>query len=109
MGAAISIIFLACAAALVWMAMRGQREMRRRADVQSGLHPGDEVMTTAGIYGVVHEVDGDHVWLEVAPGTVLKFARRAVAARVTPATDGSTPEAPSADAVVDHDRDGTEG
>jgi preprotein translocase subunit YajC len=83
MGAAISIIFLACAAALGWMAVRGQREMRRRADLQAELHEGDEVMTTAGIYGTIREIDSDHVRLEIAPGTVVKMARRAVAARVT--------------------------
>jgi len=106
MGAAISIVFLACAAALVWMAMRGQREMRRRATLQAELHAGDEVMTTAGIYGTVREITDDLVWLELAPGTVVKLARRAVAARVTvaDATDGR-----SADVIVDHDADGTEG
>jgi len=82
MGAAISIIFLACAAALGWMAVRGQREMRRRADLQAGLHEGDEVMTTAGMYGTIREIDPDHVLLEIAAGTVVKMARRAVAARV---------------------------
>ncbi|HVN49967.1 MAG TPA: preprotein translocase subunit YajC [Acidimicrobiales bacterium] len=112
MGAAISIVFLACAAALVWMAMRGQREMRRRAALQAELHAGDEVMTTSGIYGSVREVTDDHVWLEVAPDTVVKLARRAVAARVSggDAPDGAgAPGARPTDVVVDHDADAAEG
>ena len=82
MGAAISVIFLGCAAAFVWMAMRTQREVRRRREVQGDLGVGDEVMTTSGIYGHIERLDADHAWIEVAPGITIKMARRAVASKV---------------------------
>jgi preprotein translocase subunit YajC len=82
MGAAIFIVFVGCAVVCAWMAIRSQRELRRRMDLQAALQPGDEVMTTSGIYGTVHQLDAAHVWLEVAPGTVVKVALRAVASKV---------------------------
>ena len=39
-------------------------------------------MTGTGIYGTIHDLDDDHAYLEVAPGVVIKLARRAVAAKV---------------------------
>ena len=82
MGAAIFIVFVGCAVAFGWLAIRSQRELRRRVDLQGALEPGDEVMTTAGLYGTVRQLDTAHVWLEVAPGTVVKVARRAIGAKV---------------------------
>jgi preprotein translocase subunit YajC len=82
MGAAIFVLFVACAVLFGWMAVRSQRELRRRAAIQAHVAVGDEVMTTSGIYGHVRQVDDDHAWLEIAPGTTIKLARRAIAAKV---------------------------
>ena len=87
MGAAIFIVFVGCAVVCAWMAIRSQRELRRRMDLQAALQLGDEVMTTSGIYGTVRQLDDAHVWIEVAPGTVIKLALRAVASKV----DDTTP------------------
>jgi preprotein translocase subunit YajC len=86
MGAVIFILFVACAALFGWMAIRSQRELRRRSVLQADVRTGDEIMTTAGIYGRVQQLDADHAWIEIAPGTTIKLARRAIAAKVEAGT-----------------------
>ena len=44
----------------------------------------DQVVTVGGVYGIIAALDGDEVRLEVAPGVVIRVARRAVAGRVGP-------------------------
>jgi preprotein translocase subunit YajC len=60
-----------------------QRELRRHQALMGDLAVGDEVMMGSGVYGTIRDIDGEFVRLEVAPGTELKIAKRAVAARVT--------------------------
>ncbi len=46
---------------------------------------GDEILTVGGLYGNVIEIDDDDdLMLEIAPGTQVRIARRAVAAVVPP-------------------------
>lgn len=69
-----------------------QRELRRHNQLMEQLEVGQEVMSSAGIYGTIAWIEGDFVGIEVAPGMVLKFAKRAVAARVDQTVStGSTP------------------
>jgi preprotein translocase subunit YajC len=64
------------------------RPQRRRSQEQAALwaalEPGSEVVTTGGIYGRITAVDDESVQLEVAPDTVLRVDRRAIARRVPP-------------------------
>ena len=58
----------------------GRRRMQQMRQVQSGLAPGRQVITTAGLYGTVtgiDEADGTCT-IEIAPGVEAKFARGAV-------------------------------
>ena len=48
------------------------------------MEEGDEVMTTAGIYGFVTAIEGDVIWLEIAEGVDIRIARQAVARRIPP-------------------------
>ncbi len=59
-----------------------KKKQKAQANLMSSLGPGDEVVTTGGIYGGVTEVDGDSVYLEIAPDIEIKIARRAIAERV---------------------------
>lgn len=59
-----------------------QRRVRAHQAVVARLQVGDEVMTTAGIYGTVTELDDEVVHLAVAPGTVIRVARGAVGRRL---------------------------
>jgi preprotein translocase subunit YajC len=80
--------------ALLWLfVIRPQK--RRQLQQQQLLEkvaPGDEILTAGGLYGTVRAVDGDEVTLEVAPGTNVRLARRAVAAIVTPDETAVEPE-----------------
>jgi preprotein translocase subunit YajC len=71
-----------------------QRRMRAHQAVVAALHEGDEVMTTAGIFGTIKSMDGDILQLEVAPGVELRVVKGAIARRTEP--EASVPD-------VDHD------
>jgi preprotein translocase subunit YajC len=45
---------------------------------------GDEVVTAGGLYGVVEALEEGEVKLEIAPGTTVRVAKRAIAAVVSP-------------------------
>lgn len=64
----------------------GRKRMQQMQQVQGALAPGREVVTTAGLYGTVTDVDetsGD-ITLEIAPGVHARFDRRAVMRIVDP-------------------------
>jgi preprotein translocase subunit YajC len=63
------------------------RPMRRRQRDQNSLQRqidvGDEVMTTAGIYGFITGIEGDVVWLEIDDDVQIRIARAGIQRRVT--------------------------
>jgi preprotein translocase subunit YajC len=62
--------------------------------MQDELAPGDEVITAGGLHGEVREIEDTVLQVEIAPGTVVRIDRRAIAARVEPeAVDATLPEA----------------
>lgn len=65
--------------------------MRQQQTQAKQLSVGDEVVSAGGIYGRVVAMDGDVAEVEVAPGVILTFLRRAVNAR-TDAPPVSTAE-----------------
>jgi preprotein translocase subunit YajC len=68
-----------------FLLIRPQNQRRRaQMEMQSSIEVGDEIVTTAGIYGTVTEIDDDYgiVTLEVAPNTEIRLARAAVATRL---------------------------
>ena len=56
---------------------------RRQRDTLMELNVGDEVLTAAGIFGTVLDVESDRVTLETAPGTRLTVVRSTIARRIT--------------------------
>jgi preprotein translocase subunit YajC len=56
-----------------------RRKQQEQQDLLSNLQIGDEIVTAGGIYGTVSEVDDDDVTVEIAPGTHVRMAKRAVA------------------------------
>ncbi len=75
---------------------------RRQRDTLMELSAGDEVLTGAGIFGTVLDVEADRVTLETAPGTRITVLRSTIARRITdPAA-----ETPSWD---EHDEDEAHG
>lgn len=102
------LIIILMFGALYYLLLRPQqkREKARRELVRS-LQAGDEVVTNAGIHGVVAEVEDAVVWLEVAPNVELKLSRDAIHAH-TPGASGSDADeaddvAEAADTDEEHD------
>jgi preprotein translocase subunit YajC len=62
---------------------------RRQRDTLMELSAGDEVLTGAGIFGTVLDVEPDRVTLETAPGTRITVVRSTIARKITD-TGGSS-------------------
>jgi preprotein translocase subunit YajC len=81
------LILIVAMFALLWLFLirpqraraQAHRELVTRVDI------GDEILTVGGLYGNVIEIDeDDDLMLEIAPGTQVRIARRAVAAVIPP-------------------------
>ncbi len=59
-----------------------QQRIRAQQAVVASLEVGDEVVSSAGIFGRVAALDEEVATLEVAAGVELRFARQAIARRV---------------------------
>jgi preprotein translocase subunit YajC len=68
---------------LLWLRPQRKRQ-QAAARVQRQADVGDEVVTAAGIYGRVIAFDGDRASVEIAPGTTIEVAKRALGQRVDP-------------------------
>jgi preprotein translocase subunit YajC len=74
------IIGLFAVVYLFFIRPRSQRARQQRA-TGNQISVGDEVMSAGGIYGRVVAVDSDVVEVEVSPGVVMSFTRRAISPR----------------------------
>ena len=83
------------------------RPQRRQAAAQrellESLEPGDEIVSAGGLYGVIREIDGDELRVEIADGLVVRMARGAVAGFVEPDEDEEPPIEPELESVKDKD------
>jgi len=82
--------------ALLWLLLI--RPQRQRLQAQRRLHEeievGDEILTAGGFYGHVRELgDDEDLVVEIAPGTEVRMARRAVAAIVPVEEEDAEPGA----------------
>jgi preprotein translocase subunit YajC len=63
------------------------RPQKRRVDAHRSLlentRVGDEIVTIGGMHGRVQRIDEDDMHVEIAPGTVVRFVKSAIARRVT--------------------------
>ena len=85
---------------LMYMFLIRPQQKRAKAQQQlvGSVQSGDEVRLSSGIHGVVNEVEGDIVWVEVAKDLELKVLRTAIDHRFT----GSSPDDdPDDDPAVD--------
>lgn len=82
----ISILFIAGLIVLFYfMLIRPQQKrMRQQMELMKSLRVGDEVMTSAGIYGTISEVEEDTVLLEVAEDVDIRVAKSAIVKIFTP-------------------------
>jgi len=64
-----------------------QKRAREHQSLVAAVQVGDEVMTTAGIFGTVTAIEGDVISIEIAPGTVMRVARAAIGRRMSAELD----------------------
>ena len=80
------LIIIVVLFALFWLLLI--RPQRRRQAQQNALiqnvEVGDEIVTAGGLFGHVKGVADDELLVEIAPGTNVRIARRAVADIVGP-------------------------
>lgn len=62
-----------------------QRRQRAQQALVNAVDVGDEIITTAGIYGVITGVDDEEgtIRVEIAPGTEIRLLRAGIGRRVT--------------------------
>ena len=71
---------------LFWLLIIRPQSRRQKAltQLQSSLTPGNEVMLSSGVFGVIEQVADDRVRLRVAEGVTIEVIRGAVANVVRP-------------------------
>jgi preprotein translocase subunit YajC len=69
-----------------------RRATRAKMEMQDSIDIGDEIVTAGGMYGYVTSIGDDEVEVEIAPGTVVRVATRAVAGRIDPDLDEEEPD-----------------
>ncbi len=79
------LVVLFIAAYVLFIRPRQQR-LRRQQTASRQMEVGDPVVSAGGIHGRIVSLDGDIAEVEVAPGVVMTFLRRAI----NPAPPGST-------------------
>lgn len=79
-------IFIIAIFGLLMFFMSRQNKKQRQAatDMRAGVEMGTKIVTNAGIYGEVVDIDGDVITLETTPGTEIMTARSFIAAITDP-------------------------
>jgi preprotein translocase subunit YajC len=87
-----SLVFAAILLLAFWLLIIRPARMRTRQQAQllSQITPGQEVMTTSGLYATVAAVEDDVMVLEASPGVPTRWAKAAVA-RIVATSDVSDP------------------
>jgi preprotein translocase subunit YajC len=75
------LIIIVVLFAVMWLFLvRPQRRRQvQQSQMQDALQRGAKVLTAGGIHGTVQKLEDDIVHVEIAPGTVIRVDRRAIA------------------------------
>jgi preprotein translocase subunit YajC len=96
-------------AAFYFLIVRPQRRNAMiRRQLLNAVQVGDEIVTTGGVYGTVVALEDDTLDVEIAEGVVVKLARGAVGARITPESEYDEDEEYDDDDEADDDADDEE-
>ena len=85
-------MFAAIAFLVVMMFLNSRKRKKQQNEMAAALKPGAWIMTTAGVFGEVKQIEEDKVLIESTPGTSFIVIRGAVA-RVVDAPVGFAPMA----------------
>ena len=79
------VIGIAILLALGWLflVLPSRRRQRAHQAMQDEIETGDEIITAGGIHATVKSIEDDVLDIEIAPGTIVRLDRRAVAAVVS--------------------------
>lgn len=89
------LIIIALFAAAYFLLIRPrQQKLRQQQAAARQMEVGDDVVTAGGIHGRLVGLTDDTAEVEVAPGVVMTFLRRAVNARPAPAAPAPQGEEP---------------
>ena len=55
-----------------------RNRQKKQQQMMSALQPGSRIMTTAGIFGTVVEIDDDNASIEIAPGVTIRVVKAAI-------------------------------
>jgi preprotein translocase subunit YajC len=84
-GSGFLIVLLAMFGFMWFLLIRPQRaQQRKHAEMLGALKPGDEVITSGGIYGEIVQLDEERVMLEIDDDVKIAVARRAISSVVPP-------------------------
>jgi preprotein translocase subunit YajC len=80
------VIVIVALFVLMWLLLIRPQRQRQRAQLamQDRLRTGDEIITAGGLHGVVKAIEDEVLHLEIAPHTLVRVDRRAVAAVASP-------------------------
>lgn len=84
------ILLMAMGYLLVVAPARNRRQ--RATDIKEHLKPGVEVLTTSGLYARVDRVTEDSMFLELAPGVVVRYAHSALRKILVPKPEPASPD-----------------
>lgn len=70
-----------------------QRRMKAQKLMQANLKVGDDIITTAGIYGTITELEDESILVEVSEGIEVRMAKGAVMKVIAAAPAPAEPEA----------------
>jgi len=78
------IVILGGMMALMWalLIVPQQRRTKAHRAMVTALDVGDEVLTTAGMYGTIAEFDGETVFLAVSDSLEIKITKSSISERV---------------------------
>ncbi len=101
-GAGQYIVLLPLLALYLGIIRPRQKAMKLAQLANRNIEVGNTVMTTSGIHAIVRSIDDNVASLEIAPGTVIRIERRAIAKVIPdpsiPITTHSTDVTPNTEA-----------
>nr|WP_025359842.1 preprotein translocase subunit YajC [Kutzneria albida] len=84
------LLIVAVGAMLFFGTRKQRKQMQEQQQLQNSLQPGDQVMTTSGLFGTIAETHEDRIDIEIAPGVVTSWLRAAVREKVNPVVEDDT-------------------
>jgi preprotein translocase subunit YajC len=88
------ILVLVALFGLMWLLLIRPQRRRTQAQMtmQDQLRAGDEIITAGGLHATVRSIEDDVLEIELAPNTIVRLDRRAVAAAVSEPETDAEPE-----------------